>query len=220
MRDAKTNSTFGSSNGAMAPALPRAVAFSKRALERCDACSPAERVDALNNSEKDNSMSPQPTGYLVGNNLVLTRVVLAPIDDVWMHLTKSANTARWFGPWEGDAGPGKIVRLQLVHEKGQPWTDILIEECEAPRRLVVSMKDESGAWRIEVSLIPGEDKTELRFVQYLADRGLAGDVGPGWEYYLDMLLAAREGTSLPSFEDYYPAQKEYYLEAARQSVPR
>jgi hypothetical protein len=26
-----------------------------------------------------------------------------------------------------------------------------------------------------------------------------------------MLVAAREGKTLPSFEDYYPAQKEYYL---------
>ena len=37
-----------------------------------------------------------------------------------------------------------------------------------------------------------------------------GSVGPGWEYYLDMLVASREGDPQPSFDDYYPAQHEYY----------
>jgi uncharacterized protein YndB with AHSA1/START domain len=159
-------------------------------------------------------MSPKPTGQLRGNDLILTRTFRAPIDDVWTSVTKSESTALWFGSWEGAAGPGKIVRLQLVHEKGQPWTDLMIDECEAPRRLVVSMKDDYGAWRIELTLKQTGDTTELRFVQRLSDRKLAGDVGPGWEYYLDMLVAAREGKALPSFENYYPSQKAYYLEGA------
>ncbi|ATY31555.1 SRPBCC family protein [Sphingomonas psychrotolerans] len=159
-------------------------------------------------------MSPQPTGHVVGNDLILTRIFRAPIDDVWTSVTTSESTARWFGPWEGDAGPGKIVRLQLVHEKDQPWAEVTIEECEAPRLLVLTMNDEFGAWRIEMTLTQTDDMTELRFVQHLSDRKLAGDVGPGWEYYLDMLVAAREGKTLPSFEDYYPAQKEYYLKGA------
>lgn len=68
----------------------------------------------------------------------------APIDDVWTSLTQSESTARWFGRWEGEAGVGRTVRLQLVHEKDQPWTEVMIEECEAPRRLVVVMKDDYG----------------------------------------------------------------------------
>jgi hypothetical protein len=56
------------------------------------------------------------------------------------------------------------------------------------------------------------DTTELRFVHHLSDRKLAGDYGPGWEYYLDMLVAARAGQPLPTFDEYYPAQKAYYLE--------
>jgi hypothetical protein len=51
-------------------------------------------------------------------------------------------------------------------------------------------------------------------VQHLSDRKLAGDVGPGWEYYLDMLVAVGEGKALPSFEDYYPAQQAYFLRDA------
>ncbi|MDF2900746.1 MAG: ATPase [Phenylobacterium sp.] len=156
-------------------------------------------------------MSPEPTGQLVGNDLIITRTFPAPIEDVWTSVTKSESTARWFGPWEGDAGPGKIVRLQLVHEEGQPWTDVKIEECEAPRRLVLTMEDEFGAWRIELTLTQTGDTTLLHFVQRLSDRQLAGEVGPGWEYYLDMLVASREGKAPPSFKDYYPAQKAYYL---------
>jgi hypothetical protein len=35
-------------------------------------------------------------------------------------------------------------------------------------------------------------------------------VGPGWEYYLDNLVASRDGAPLPDFDDYYPAQAAYY----------
>jgi uncharacterized protein YndB with AHSA1/START domain len=159
-------------------------------------------------------MNPKPTGYVRGNDLILTRTFRAPIDDVWTSVTESESTARWFGSWEGDAGPGKTVRLQLLHEKGQPWTNVMIEKCEAPRHLVVTTKDESGEWRLELTLKQTGDTTELRFVHHLSDRKLAGDTGPGWEYYLDMLVAAREGLPLPSFDDYYPAQKAHYLEGA------
>lgn len=160
-------------------------------------------------------MSPKPTGHVRGNDLILTRTFRAAIEEVWASLTKSDRTALWFGPWEGRTGPGEIVRLQLVHEKGQPWTNLTIEECEAPRRLVVQMKDDAGEWRIELTLTQTDHTTELRLVQPLSDWKLAGDVGPGWEYYLDMLVAAREGKALPSFEDYYPSQKAHYLQSQR-----
>ncbi len=156
-------------------------------------------------------MSPDPTGQVVGNDLIITRTFRASIDDVWASVTKPESTARWFGPWEGEPGPGQTVRLRLVHEDGQPWTNLRIEECEAPSRLVVSMEDEFGSWRIELTLTQTDETTLLQFVQRLPDRKLAGDVGPGWEYYLDMLAASRAGTALPSFKDYYPAQKAHYL---------
>ena len=160
-------------------------------------------------------MNPKPTGYVRGNDLVLARTVQAPVEDVWASLTRAERTALWFGPWEGRAGPGEVVRLQLVHEKGQPWTDLAIEECEPPRRLVVRMQDDSGVWRIELTLRQAGPATELRLVQPLGDWTLAGDIGPGWEYYLDMLVAAREGKTLPSFDDYSPALKAHYLESRR-----
>jgi len=157
-------------------------------------------------------MKPQPTGHIIGNDLILTRTFQASLDDVWTSITDPESTARWFGRWEGDAGPGKVVRLQLAYEQGQPWTDVAIEACEAPHRLVLAMRDESGEWRVELTLAQSGDTTTLRFAQHLSDLALAGEVGPGWEYYLDMLVAAREGKELPLFEDYYPSQKAYYVE--------
>jgi uncharacterized protein YndB with AHSA1/START domain len=159
-------------------------------------------------------MNPKPTGHVSGNDLILTRTFRAPIADVWTSVTDSESTARWIGSWEGEAGPGKTVRLQMLHEKGQPWTTVLIETCEAPRHLAVTTKDEGGEWRLELTLPQTGDTPELRFVHHMSDRKLAGDFGPGWEYYLDMLVAAREGRALPSFDDYYPAQKAHYLEGA------
>lgn len=155
-------------------------------------------------------MNPKPTGHLRGNELTLTRAFRATLDDVWKSVTESDSTARWIGSWEGDAAPGNTVRLQMLHEKGQPWTSVRIEKCEAPRHLLITTKDEGGEWRLELTLTEQGDTTELRFVHHLSDRKLAGDFGPGWEYYLDMLVAAREGRALPSFGDYYPSQKAHY----------
>jgi uncharacterized protein YndB with AHSA1/START domain len=157
-------------------------------------------------------MNPKPTGHVRGNELIVTRTFRAPIEDVWTSVTQSESTARWIGSWEGDAGPGKTVRLQMLHEKGQPWASVLIEACEAPRHHAVKTKDEGGEWRLELTLTQTGDTTELRFVHHLSEPKLAGDFGPGWEYYLDMLVAAREGKALPSFDDYYPAHKAHYLE--------
>ncbi|SDF59243.1 Uncharacterized conserved protein YndB, AHSA1/START domain [Dyadobacter soli] len=156
-------------------------------------------------------MKVKPTGRVQGNEIVIERMFDASIEDVWKSVTESEQTAKWFGGWRGEPGPGKTIELQLVHEKGEPWVNILIVECKAPERLVVEMKDDHGLWRIETTLTRLSGKTKLGFVQPLTDPGLAGDVGPGWEYYLDMLAAVREGRSLPSFEDYYPALKPHYM---------
>ncbi|WP_437954635.1 SRPBCC family protein [Sorangium sp. So ce119] len=164
-------------------------------------------------------MSPRPTGRVrgtaTGADLVIKRSFRAPIEDVWQSVTASESTARWIGPWEGEAGPGKTVRLQMAFEKGAPSCNVSIDACEPPHHLAVSMKDDYGDWRLALSLTTKGDTTELTFVQHLTDPALAGDTGPGWEYYLDMLVASRLGEPLPDFSDYYPAQRAYYLGDAR-----
>lgn len=73
-------------------------------------------------------MNPIPTGHVSGDNLILVRR-FSDVTDVWSSLTKPEQTALWFGRWEDNATPGKIIRVQMAHEKGQPWANIIIEEC-------------------------------------------------------------------------------------------
>jgi uncharacterized protein YndB with AHSA1/START domain len=155
-------------------------------------------------------MSPTPTGRLFGNDLVLTRTFRAPIDDVWASVTEPERTARWFGPWQGEAGPGHTIKVQMAHEEGQPWMDMTIDVCEPPRRLEMSAGEGNDRWLMAVELSESDGVTELRFTQHLATTEAVGEVGPGWEYYLDALVAAREGIPHPDFNDYYPSQKDHF----------
>ncbi len=155
--------------------------------------------------------TPKPTGRLSGGDLVLTRTFRAPIDDVWTSVTTSESTARWFGPWERVPGDDdKKIRLQMAFEEGKPWLDGTIEECDAPRLLTLRTKGGYGEKRLSLKLVEASGTTTLEFFHHQVNRKMIGELGPGWEYYLDMLVAAREGTAPPKFEAYYPAQKELY----------
>src|SRR5699024_2253300 len=137
-----------------------------------------------------------------GIDLELTRTFRAPIDDVWASVTESDRTARWFGKWEGEGRPGNTIRVQMGFEDGAPWSAMVIEACEAPRHLAVSMSDSAGDWYLEMTLDESDDVTTLALVQHRDNTDGIGDIGPGWEYYLDMLVASRDGDPLPSFDDY------------------
>jgi uncharacterized protein YndB with AHSA1/START domain len=153
--------------------------------------------------------APVPTGRLVGNAMHITRTFRAPIDDVWTSVTASESTARWIGPWKwaGDAGPGNAIVLTMVFEKGAPESTGIVESCEEPKR--VSIKTGEG-WHLEILLEQRGDVTTMDFVHHLTDLDLAQHAGPGWEYYLDLLVAARDGTPQPTFDEYYPSQQQYY----------
>src|ERR687893_1858363 len=159
-------------------------------------------------------MTTTPTGHVTstdqGRDLTLIRTFRAPIEDVWASITESERTARWFASWTGDAGPGKVIRYKLAFEGDAPEADMTIEACEAPSHLAVSTVDEYGSWRLEAWLSESDGTTELRFVHHLDPGANVGEVGPGWEYYLDMIIASRDGTPPPDFDDYYPAQSAHY----------
>lgn len=161
-------------------------------------------------------MTPVPTGRLFhtgsGADLVLSRTFHAPMEDVWASVTESERTARWFGPWEGDAAPGRTIKVQLSFEEQTPWTDMRVDVCEPPRRLAVSTTSDAGSWHLELLLAEVGGATELRLVQHLEKVDEIGEIGPGWEFYLDLLVASREEDppARPEFGDYYPAQKEYF----------
>lgn len=164
---------------------------------------------------------PVPTGRIVrssdGFDLVLERRFHAPIDDVWESVTAPESTARWYGRWEGTPGAGNTIRVQMAFEKGEPWTDMTITECEPPRRFALHAKNDYGEWTLGLSLAHTDGTTTLTFTQYRIEPGAARDFGPGWEFYLDNLVDARAGEpprSPSAFDDYYPSQCDYYAAAA------
>ncbi len=150
-----------------------------------------------------------PTGRLEGDDLVLTRRFDAPIEDVWESITSSESTARWYGSWTGTPGTGNTIRIKMVLEDGGPESVARIEACEPPRRLALQTEGKYGV-NVEITLAQTGGVTELRFVHHVTDRKLARDFGPGWEFYLDNLVAARKGEKLPAFDEYYPSMKEHY----------
>lgn len=163
-------------------------------------------------------MTPVPTGRVLltanGVDLVLTRRIRGTVEDVWASVTESDRTARWFGKWEGDPAPGAMIRVQLGFEEGEPWSNVRIETCDPPEHLELTVVDAAGEWYLEIRLASRGDHTDLTFVQHRENTDGVGEIGPGWEYYLDNLVASREGTPLPSFDDYYPAMLEYFTEQA------
>jgi uncharacterized protein YndB with AHSA1/START domain len=159
-------------------------------------------------------MNPTPTGRLVatalGRDLVLTRTFRAPIGDVWASLTEPERTARWIGPWTGESGVGRTVTLTLIAEEGAPESAVTIDVCDPPNHLAVTTVDEHASWRLEARLSHAGGVTTLEFVHHLDDDVPAGEVGAGWEYYLDRLVAARDDAPMPDFDEYYPAMKPYF----------
>ena len=158
-------------------------------------------------------MTPKPTGRrssTAPDELLLTRSFKASIENVWASITEPERTAQWFASWRGEAGPGQTIRYRLEFEEDAPEADMVIDVCEPPHRLVVSTDDDQGHWRLEARLRETDGVTRLELVHHLEDDAALGEIGPGWEYYLDMLVAAREGLPRPDFEDYYPAQKDFY----------
>jgi uncharacterized protein YndB with AHSA1/START domain len=159
-------------------------------------------------------MNPTPSGRLLrtadGRDLVLTRSFRAGIDDVWASITESERTARWFASWTGEAAPGRTIRYTMTFEDGSEPADMTIDACDPPHHLAVSTVDAYGTWRLAAHLTEADGVTELRFVQHLDPGADVAEVGPGWEYYLDNLVASREGGQLPDFDDYDPAQRPYY----------
>jgi uncharacterized protein YndB with AHSA1/START domain len=131
----------------------------------------------------------------------------ASAEDVWASLTEPDRTARWFGPWEADAAPGRTIKVQMVFEDQAPWGKLHIEACDPPQRPAVSMADESGTWRMELLVREANGSTELRLVHHLDTEDQLGEVGPGWKYYLDLLAATRHSSPKPDFDDYLPCHE-------------
>lgn len=145
-----------------------------------------------------------------GPDLVLRRTLPVPIDQTWTEVTDPSRTSRWIGPWAGNGRIGESLRLRLGAEEGAPWAEVRLIECLAPTRLQVLVVDPQDSWLLTVELVDRRARTDLRLVMHDVDPATIGEIGPGWEYYLDRLGAAVAGTPPPRFEEYFPGQKSYF----------
>ncbi len=67
-------------------------------------------------------------------------------------------------------------------------------------------------FELRLDLSEEDGVTTLLFAQRMSDPEMASSVGPGWEYYLDRLVAAETGGDVADvkWDDYYPALADDY----------
>ena len=164
-------------------------------------------------------MSVTPTGWLelVTDRLTLfvTRTFHAPIDDVWAAITEPERVARWLGTWTGDPATGTVLFAMTFEGQQPPGDEMDIRECEPPRRLAVTSQVGEQRWYLDVDLTEADGVTTLAFSQPDVDPEDALSVGPGWEFYLDRLVAAETGGDVAAIDferDYYLAMADPYRE--------
>ncbi len=145
-----------------------------------------------------------PTGTLHDDRrtLVLSRTFTAGIEEVWASVTESERLGRWFGTWTGDPASGSVMVTMNAEPESGPAQRFDIQACEPPRLLSVSAINDYGSWRLTVELSTAGGTTTLVFRQEEIDPGSLAETGPGWEWYLDRLVAAIEEQPPPSVEDF------------------
>lgn len=168
-------------------------------------------------------MTIPATGRIVpngsGQDIVIERTFRAPITDVWNSIVEPERMNRWIGTWSGEAGAGNRVQFTMTSEEGAKPEDVMIHGCDAPRHLDVESFQGGTSWRLTVDLAEADGVTKLVFSQSveLSDEG-ATSYGPGWEYYLDRLVAVHDGTPFASWDDYYPSQVSFWEVELRNAV--
>ena len=121
-----------------------------RSRRRCIAHVASVVVPVLSPATKPHESAPG--GRLVrtaeGLDLVIVRKFNAPIEDVWASITEPERTARWWGPWTGEPGPGRTISYKMAFEGEGPASEMLIEACEPPRHLAVRLgRITGGGWK-------------------------------------------------------------------------
>lgn len=157
-------------------------------------------------------------------HVVMKREFKAPIVDVWAAVTEPERMQRWVGTYSGDPASGQVEFRMTAEGDDVPEEPFTVEECTPPHRYVVrsqqeqpwsndpELADDQVVWRMTVDLTESDGTTTLTFAQEMTRGDVAENVGPGWEYYLDRLVAAVTGADVAAvdFDAYYPAQAQFY----------
>ena len=157
--------------------------------------------------------------------LVIERRLRAPVDDVWAACTEPSRMERWIGTWSGDPASGSVSFRMTAEGDDVPAEEMDVLACEPPHRFAVRSREpqpfsedgsgDTALWEMELELTEADGVTSLRFVQVLAPGAtgieMAANVGPGWEYYLDRLVAAVTGTDVAAvgWADYAAGSSHY-----------
>lgn len=164
-----------------------------------------------------------PTGRVArdadGLEVIVSRSIPAPASEVWEWVTRPEQVRRWYGAFRGTPRPGSVHSVKLTAEEGSPTVRIAVVECVPGERYVIETAGVAAPWRITVSVADLGASSRLFIAQRIETAREAGEAGPGWEYYLDRLIAAREGGRMPDFADYFPSQRPYYERLAMDGDP-
>jgi uncharacterized protein YndB with AHSA1/START domain len=139
--------------------------------------------------------------------IVFTRLFAASLDDVWAACTEPQRMERWIGTWSGDPASGEVSFRMTAEGDDVPEEIYLVEACEPPHRFVVRSRESASfspdgagprvAWQHTLELSEADGLTTLTFTQVIpggpVGADMVGNVGPGWDYYLDRLVAAVGG---------------------------
>lgn len=132
------------------------------------------------------------------------RAFLRPRADVWAALTDPRQLGRWYGTYTGDPASGR-VQLTMVDDHDDAVTDVRIVRCTPLDGFVVDI----DGWLLEAALRSVGRVTTLEFTHRHVPRSEAGEIGPGWQYYLDRLDAVLGGARAPVWRDYPDLAGEY-----------
>lgn len=168
-------------------------------------------------------MTAKPTGHYTlkpdGLYLQFDRLFHAPIEDVWFSLTNPNAMKSWIGTYTGRPETG-AVKFHMEFEDSDEWQNVSILECSPPHRFLADSGPGPSGVRVFCHLVEGGGMTTLTLGQRLQSPADAATMGPGWDFYLDRLTAARAGRALPDWEQYYPAFSSHYKELYVPSAAR
>lgn len=101
----------------------------------------------------------------------------------------------------------------MLYEDGSPESTAKVDRCEEPRHFALTAQGRFSV-SYEVSLEQSGDTTVMTFVHRLTDRKMARRLRARLGFYLELFVHSREGKPFRKFEEYYPSQKQYYLDLA------
>ena len=168
-------------------------------------------------------MPIQATGRVVrdrsGLELIVERRVPLSADETWQWITSPAKLKKWVGTRRGTPVVGGTFEFTMTAEDGAEATTASLEVCEPGTRYTVSFGVGAEIWRVTISLADLGSTTALYLKQRLTNARDAGSIGPGWEWYLDRMLAAIAGQPMPDFDAYLTDQRPYYERLAMDGDP-